>query len=77
MTWKFVFLELANPGEATVVLSRGGFPTRDDALAEGSAEAERIASLRVHSLKNKVFRVDAHEETDGEEASSRHASEAP
>jgi len=71
MTWKYVFLELANQGETTEVMSRGGFPTRDDALAEGSAEAERIASLQVHPLRKRVFRVDAREESDDEDNSSQ------
>jgi len=67
MTWKFVFLELANQGETTEVLSRGSFPTRDDALAAGNAEAERVALLQVHPLKAKIFTVDAREESDDKE----------
>ena len=65
MTWRYIFVESVGPGETIEVHSVGGFPSSDVAMAEGTHEATRIASLTVHPLKGKVFTVDAREEQDG------------
>lgn len=64
MTWRYVFVESVGPGETIQVHSVGGFPSSDVAMAEGTHEATRIASLAVHPLKGKVFTVDVREEQD-------------
>lgn len=64
MTWRYIFVESVGLGETIEVHSVGGFPSRDIAMAEGTHEATRIASLAVHPLKGKVFTVDVCEEQD-------------
>lgn len=64
MTWCYIFVESVGPGENIEVHSVSGFPSSDVAMAEGTQEATRIASLAVHPLKGKVFTVDVREKQD-------------
>ncbi len=65
MAWRYVFVENVGPGETIEVHSVAGFPSSHVAMAEGTHEATRIASLAVHTLKGRVFRVDVREEQGG------------
>lgn len=58
MTFEYLIQENIGGGQLSTIASKSGFPTEDDAKAEGEQEAARIAKSFSTTLTVNVRRVE-------------------